>query len=183
MAGVRTGAVTRELERVGNGLARIAEGCAALVLFGLVVLTCADVFGRYILLQPINGKTELTRMLMAVMIALVLPVVTARKEHIAVDLFDFLFRGRAQAVRDLVFDSLAAGSLLVLAWWVGFRAMRLMSYGYLSDFLRLPLHPVAFFVAAMIGLAGLALAVRMALDVTRLQGPQDRSGADQPHWE
>jgi TRAP-type C4-dicarboxylate transport system permease small subunit len=173
--------MTRELERAGDVLARIAQGCAALVLFGLVVLTCADVFGRYVLLQPINGKTEITRMLMAVLIALVLPVVTARKEHITVDLFDFLLRGRVQAIRDLVFDSLAAGSLLVLAWWVGFRAMRLMSYGYLSDFLRLPLHPVAFFVAAMIGLAGLALAVRMALDIVRLARPEDGSGSDQLH--
>lgn len=165
--------IIRALERAGDGLARLAQGGAALVLFGLVALTCADVFGRYILLQPINGKTELTRMLMAVLIALVLPVVTARKEHITVDLFDFLFGGRVQAVRDLVVDSLAAASLVVLAWWVGFRALRLMSYGYASDFLRLPLHPVAFFVAAMIGLAGLALAVRMALDVVHLASPQD----------
>jgi TRAP-type transport system small permease protein len=171
--------MTRELERAGDALARIAQGGAAVVLFALVVLTCADVFGRYILLQPINGKTEITRMLMAVLIALVLPVVTARKEHITVDLFDFAFRGQVLAVRDLVFDTLAAGTLLVLAWWVGFRAMRLMSYGYVSDFLHLPLHPVAFFVAAMIALSGLALAVRMALDVGRLVRPQNGSASAQ----
>jgi TRAP-type transport system small permease protein len=168
--------MTRVLKRAGDALARIAQGGAAVVLFGLVVLTCADVFGRYVLSQPVNGKTELTRMLMAVMIALVLPVVTARKEHITVDLFDFVFRGRVLAVRDLILDSLAAGSLLVLAWWVWFRAMRLMSYGYVSDFLHLPLHPVAFFVAAMIGLAGVALALRMALDIVRIARPQDTSG-------
>ena len=169
--------ITREIERAGDILARIAQAGAALVLFALVMLTCADVFGRYVLAQPINGKTEITRMMMAVLIALVLPVVTARKEHITVDLFDFLFRGRAQAVRDLIVDGLAAGSLLVLAWWVGFRAMRLMSYGYLSDFLRWPLYPVAFFVAAMIGLAGLALALRMVVGVTRLGTPEERSGS------
>lgn len=175
--------MTRKLERAGEVLAGIAQGCAALVMLALVALTCADVFGRYILLQPINGKTELTRMMMAVLIALVLPVVTARKEHITVDLFDFLFRGRAQAVRDLVVDGLAAGSLLVLAWWVGFRAMRLLSYGYLSDFLRLPLHPVAFFVAAMIGLAGLALALRVALDIVQLARHDARSRSGRRHRE
>lgn len=175
--------MTRELERAGDFLARIAQAGAAVVLFMLVVLTCADVFGRYILLQPVNGKTELTRMLMAVLIALVLPVVTARKEHITVDLFDFLFRGQVQAVRDLVLDSLAAGSLLVLAWWVGFRAVRLMTYGYASDFLRLPLYPVAFFVAAMIALAGLALTVRMALDVARLRSGQSGPGPGRSHPE
>jgi len=167
--------MTRGLERAGDLLARLALGAAAVVLFGLVVLTAADVFGRYVIAQPINGKTELTRMLMAVLIALVLPVVTARKEHITVDLFDFLFGRRIRAVRDLMFDSVAATGFLVLAWWVGFRALRLMSYGYASDFLRLPLYPVAFFVAAMIGLSGLALAARMALDVARLTGPAEGS--------
>jgi TRAP-type C4-dicarboxylate transport system permease small subunit len=175
--------MTGAIERAGDALARLALAGAALVLLGLVCLTAADVFGRYILAQPINGKTELTRMLMAGLIALVLPVVTARKEHITVDLFDFLFGGRIQAVRDLIFDSLAAGSLLVLAWWVGFRAMRLMEYGYASDFLRLPLHPVAFFVAAMIGLAGLALAARLAIDLSHLANSQGRSGSDQPNRE
>ena len=175
--------LTRGIERAGNVLARIALGGAALVLLGLVVLTGADVIGRYILLQPINGKTELTRMLMAVMIALVLPVVTARKEHITVDLFDSFLSNRLRAARDLVFGSLAAASLVVLAWWVGFRAMRLMSYGYLSDFLRLPLHPVAFFVAAMIGFAGLALAVRMALDVARPASQDGPAGPDAPRRE
>jgi TRAP-type C4-dicarboxylate transport system permease small subunit len=170
--------MTVKFERAGDFLARVAQGCAAIVLLGLLVLTCADVFGRYILLQPVNGKTELTRMLMAVMIALVLPVVAARNEHITVDLFDSFFRGRVQRWRDLCVDSLAATSFLVLAWWVGFRAMRLMAYGYASDFLRLPLHPVAFFVAAMIGLAGAALVVRIGLDVARLARPDDRSGPD-----
>lgn len=168
--------MTRRLERAGDALARIAQAGAAVVMFGLVALTCADVFGRYILAQPVNGKTELTRMFLAVLIALVLPVVTARKEHITVDLFDFMFRGRVQVVRDVVFDSLAAGSLLVLAWWVWFRALRLMSYGYVSDFLHLPLHPVAFFVASMIGIAGVALGVRLALDIMRLAAPEDASG-------
>ncbi len=165
----------RELERTGDVLARIAQGCAAVVLFSLLVLTCADVFGRYVLIRPVHGKTEITRMLMAVMIALVLPVVTARNEHITVDLFDWFFRGRVQAVRDLMVDTVAATAFLVLAYWVGFRAMRLMAWGYASDFLRLPLHPVAFFVAAMIAIAGLALVVRIGLDVWRLARPHDRA--------
>ena len=167
----------RELERTAEVLARIAQGCAAVVLFSLLVLTCADVFGRYVLIRPVNGKTELTRMLMAVMIALVLPVVTARREHITVDLFDSFFHGRPQALRDLLVDSLAATAFLVLAYWVGFRAMRLMAWGYASDFLRLPLHPVAFFVAAMIAIAGAALVVRIAVDIGRLAWPDDRPGS------
>ena len=30
-----------------------------------------------------------------------------------------------------------------IAWWVAFRARRLMDYGYVSDFLHIPLYPVA----------------------------------------
>lgn len=174
----------REFERAGHWLARIAQGCGAAVLMALVVLTCADVVGRYLLAAPINGKTELTRMMMAVLIALVLPVVTFRGEHITVDLFDHLFRGRAEALRDLIVDCLAAGAFIVLAYWVAFRAMRLMAYGYVSDFLRLPLHPVAFLVAGLIAIAGLVLVVRIGIDVARLVRPDgtgDEGNPSPPH--
>lgn len=179
--------MTRELEWAGRWLARMAQGCGAAVLFALLGLTCADVFGRYVLLQPVNGKTELTRMMMAVLIALALPVVSARNEHVTVDLFDHLFHGRVQTLRDLIVDSVAALAFLVLAWWVAFRAMRLMAYGYVSDFLHIPLYPVAFFVAAMIAVTGLALTVRIVLDVVRLVRPDaarpDTAEARQPRPE
>ena len=50
-------------------------GIAAAILLAMLLLTCADVIGRYLLNAPINGKTELTRFMMAGLIACALPVI------------------------------------------------------------------------------------------------------------
>ena len=139
---------------------------AALVLLMILLLTVVDVFGRYVLNMPVNGKTELTRLMMATMIALALPVVSARGQHITVDLFDGLFGPRGARIRDIAINALCGASSLVLAWWVTFRAERLMNWGYVSDFLHLPLYPVAYFVALMVAATGCVLVAKAAIGVT-----------------
>jgi TRAP-type C4-dicarboxylate transport system permease small subunit len=151
------------IERAGQRLARLSLACGAAMLVLVLALTCADVVGRYLLGAPVNGKTEITRFLMAGLIAFALPVVTLTDNHIAVDIFDPRFSSRGKRIRDFAIDVLAAIATLTLAWWVAFRAHRLMEYGYASDFLRVPLYPIAYFVALMVALTGLALGVRIAL--------------------
>ena len=82
-------------------MAPVLGALAALVLFAMMTLTCADVIGRYFFSQPIFGGFELTEMLLAAMIFLGLPLVTLRNEHITVDVLDsitpdWLFRRAAR---------------------------------------------------------------------------------------
>ena len=164
----------QRLEQVGRKLARLLLVASAAALFVMLLLTCADVIGRYLLNAPINGKTELTRFMMAGLIASALPVISASGGHISVDLLDGKFSKRGAAIRDLVTDGIAALALGVLAYWLVFRADRLLSRGYVSDFLHLPLHPVAYFVALMVGVACLALIAKMTLDIYYIRRPERR---------
>lgn len=161
-----------KFDRAGRWLARLSLALGALVLAVMLALTCADVIGRYVFSAPVNGKTELTRFLMAGLIAFALPVVTLRGDQITVDIFENFFSRPLERLRDVVIDAYCAVALLTLAWWVAFRARRLMEYGYVSDFLHIPLYPVAYFVAAMVGLTGLALVLRVVLAV--MAGPTGR---------
>jgi TRAP-type C4-dicarboxylate transport system permease small subunit len=154
-----------KLERAGHWLARLSLGSGAAVLAAMLALTCADVVGRYIFSAPVNGKTELTRFLMAGLISFALPVVTLTGEHITVDIFDNFFTRPLERARNIGVDIVCAVALLTLAWWVAFRARRLMDYGYVSDFLHIPLYPVAYFVGVMIAVTGAALALRTVLVV------------------
>ena len=61
---------------------------AAVLLFCLMALTCADVIGRYFLGTPIYGAFEMTEMLLAALIFAGLPLVTLRNDHVTVDLLD-----------------------------------------------------------------------------------------------
>lgn len=162
------------LEGMGRIFARFLLAVSALTLFAMLLLTCADVFGRYILNAPINGKTELTRFMMAGLIASALPVISATGGHISVDLLDGRFSKRNAAIRDLVTDGLAALALGVLTYWLVFRADRLRTRGYISDFLHLPLHPMAYFVAVMVAVAALALVVKLMIDIRYIRRPELR---------
>jgi TRAP-type C4-dicarboxylate transport system permease small subunit len=162
------------LSGAGRVLARLLLALSALTLLAMLLLTAADVIGRYLLNAPINGKTELTRFMMAGLIAAALPVISATGGHISVDLFDSRFSRRGAVIRDLVTDGVAALALGVLAYWVVFRADRLQTRGYVSDFLHLPLHPMAYFVAAMVAAAGLALLAKLVIDIHYIRRPELR---------
>ena len=162
------------VEEIGRRLARLLLGIAAVTLFAMLMLTCADVIGRYLLNAPVNGKTELTRFMMAGMIAAALPVIGVTGGHICVDLFDARFSRRGAAMRDLLTDTIACAALGVLSYWLMFRADRLLNRGYVSDFLHLPLHPMAYFVAAMVTAAALALAIKLIVDVHYIRRPEQR---------
>ncbi len=164
----------QRLERAGHWLARFVLMAGAAVLFAMLILTCVDVFGRYILDSPVNGKTELTRFLMAGLIAFALPVVSVSGQHIAVDLFDHWFTRRAAAVRDFAVDLTMSGSLFVLAYWLKFRGDRLLRNGDYSDFLHIKLYPMAYFIACMVLITAIALLVKTGLDVIYIRRPELR---------
>ncbi len=168
----------QRLERAGSLLARIILFLGAAVMFSMLVLTCVDVFGRYILNAPVNGKTEITRLMMAVLIFCALPVASAKGEQITVDLLDGLFRKRLAVVRDIFVDLISAGCLFVMVDWLLFRSERLYKRGYVTDFLDLPLYPIAYFISFMTFLTGLAIVGKLVVDILRLKDGDPGSADD-----
>jgi TRAP-type C4-dicarboxylate transport system permease small subunit len=109
---------------------------------------------------PIEAATELTRLLMAVIVFSVLPVVSARGGHIAVDLLDPLFRGLLQRLRDGAVHVSCGLMLIWPAMRAGDLAERARSYGDVTEYLGIPQFYPAWFIAVMAGIAALALIVR-----------------------
>ncbi len=157
--------------RASHWLAHALLGLAAVILLSMLLLTCADVIGRYLLNAPVNGKTELTRFMMAGLVACALPVISVTGGHVSVDLLDRLFSTRAAAVRDLFTDSISALALGVLTYWIVFRAQRLQARDYVSDFLHVPLYPIAYFVAFTFGMACVALIIKACIDAVHVFNP------------
>ena len=93
------------LFRLIRHLSSVPVYIACVALFILMVMTFCDVILRSIFNAPIEAATELTRILMAILVFAVLPVMSARGDQIAVDLTDGVFaRFRLTRVRDgLVF--------------------------------------------------------------------------------
>ncbi len=69
-------------------LIRIAEIVTAMLLFVMMMLTFADVIGRYVFTAPIFGAAEMIQFLLAMTIFGGLCLINARDEHITVELFE-----------------------------------------------------------------------------------------------
>lgn len=69
-------------------LFKLIEVVLMLSLFAMVVLTFADVVGRRFFNSPIYGAHDLTEHLMAIIVFSGLPLLTAARGHLCVDLLD-----------------------------------------------------------------------------------------------
>ncbi|WP_372571112.1 TRAP transporter small permease [Ruegeria jejuensis] len=136
----------------------IATACAA--LFILMVMTFCDVILRSAFNAPIEAATELTRILMAIMVFSVLPIVSVTNGHIAVDLTDGVFhRYRLSRARDAVIY-LASGIMLI--WpvqrvWV--LAERARGYGDVTEYLSIPVYLIGWFIAAATAITAFAMVI------------------------
>jgi TRAP-type C4-dicarboxylate transport system permease small subunit len=134
---------------------------ASIFLFLLMVMTFADVIMRSTFNAPIEAATELTRMFMAIVVFLALPVISGRGEHIVVDLADPLFKSDwSVRLRDGIIN-LACGLML---FWPAERvvvlAERARSYGDVTEYLAIPLFYIEYFIAIMTFITAIILVAR-----------------------
>jgi len=134
---------------------------ASVALFALMLMTFLDVTMRSLLNASIQEATELTRILMAVLVFASLPVLMARGNAISIDLLDPLFRrfGIDRILAALV--SLFTG--LVLFW--PFQRLlvlvdRTRGYGEVTEYLHIPQYLVLGFIAVAVAVTGVAAIAR-----------------------
>ena len=135
----------------------------ALVVMGSV--TAADVFLKYVFTAPISGAFDLVESLLPVVIFHGLPAALLRRQNIAIDLVDGLAGPAGTRALIGVADLVMLAMLCLFTWAAIDPAMQAFDYGDRKLELGLPLYAV--WGAAILGMAGSALAAAAAL----LRGP------------
>jgi TRAP-type C4-dicarboxylate transport system permease small subunit len=158
-------------------LATLLTGIAGVALFGMMVLTFADVFARKFLPNSIRGAVELTELLMLVMIFVVLPMVSRAGEHIVFDLFDRVLPAAWLRWQKRIAHVVAAVLFGGAAWIVFERAQRTASVGDITSALEIRLAPFHFVAAAMLVLTAL---VHLGLAWRADPGAAPREGDSRP---
>ena len=138
---------------LARGASRLPILVACIALFSLMVLTFSDVILRSAFNSPIEAATEMTRILMAIVVFSVLPVISAKGGHISVDLTDGLFTHfKADRYRDALIY-IASGLMLIWpAQRVGVLAERARSYGDVTEYLNIPQFYIGWFIAGAVWL-------------------------------
>lgn len=130
-------------------LAFFLELIAAITLFFLMVLTCADVFGRYFLDNSIDGTTELTEMGIAILVFAEMPIVTWRGGHVVVDILDKMMGSRLIKVLGMVSAFLMSTALYFLAVRIYELAARSHRRGEVTEYLQMPAGYIVEYIAFM----------------------------------
>lgn len=128
---------------------RALKAVVCAMLMALMLLTFADVIGRYLFNSPIAGTAELTELGMGILIFAGLPLVTASRGQITVSLFDRLIPPSVLPFLDgaiAIFSSVVLG---VFAWRIGADAAYRGGFGDMTTYLHLPVAPFAWFMSAM----------------------------------
>ena len=143
----------------------VLMGIVGTTIFLMMAITFVDVAGRYLFSAPIPGGFELIEFLMPLSIFAGLPIITRRRTHIVVSIFDRWFRGPVGEMRRVVVDG---GSLAVVA----FIAERMWSQGdglaeaqIESGYLEWPVAPAAYAISVLSVVTCVVLALMLVRDV------------------
>lgn len=118
----------------------------AVALTGMMLLTCADVVGRY-LGKPIFGSVELVGFLATLTAALALPYAHAMKSHIGVEILVQKLSPRMQTTIELCTNSVALVFFAIVSWRMYVYANTFRESGEVSMNLEFPEHIIIYLTA------------------------------------
>lgn len=124
------------------------ENFSSVIIFIMMLLTFADVIGRYVINKPIFGASEMISALLALAIFSGLGVLNARDEHITVELFEDpvrkLFTPFIYEIIIQVFSIVAMSLIAVVLYEHAVEAYHINS---LTVVLEMPTYYITGFVA------------------------------------
>lgn len=142
------------------------------LLSAMVALTFVDVLGRRLLNMPVFGANDITEHLMAVIIFSGLPLLTARRGHLSIDLLDhWLLRPQWRMWHKAV-DVLIAAVLGLIAWEYFVAIAEARQINEVSPALNIPRHWMYTYIATTT-----ALAAVLALFAAAPQAEHSTEGA------
>jgi TRAP-type transport system small permease protein len=163
--------MTSQRSEAGVWLDRALGAAAAVLLFGLMGLTTADVISRYIFNWPLRGAFEITELLLLALIFAGLPLASRADEHVTLDFIDMILTERGRQLLRRLVDLVCGILFLALAWRVLIKAGKIAGYGDTTDVLRIQVAPFVYFMAAMVAITGIVHLVKV------IYPPPPRAGA------
>lgn len=132
--------------RLLNSTTRLSGACA---IFFLMALTVVDVFGRSVLNRPLPGADELTELTLACIVFLLLPAITCKRGHIAVDLVGRNPNGVLRMVLEIAAAIIGCSVFILIGWRLAHLAVTAQKYGDATPFWQIPLAPIFYLIAGL----------------------------------
>lgn len=132
---------------------KLLLSCCIISLTALVLITVVDVFGRYLLGIPLPGTSEITEIILGLLIYIGLPYISKKEEHISVSLISNYLPNNLKIFHKILINFIVTLLLLVIARQLYLHGIDLKSYQEVTTFLEIPKAPIAFAMALLTVLA------------------------------
>ena len=143
-------------------LAQRLDMIAALAIFSMMALTCADVFLRYFFRKPIPGTYEIVALLGAVAVSFAMAHTLVEKGHVAVSLIVQMFPKRLQGIVESFISIFGIILFGLITWQSILYGIDCQRAGEVSMTLQLPFYPIIYGVALGAAVVCLVLIVDLA---------------------
>jgi TRAP-type transport system small permease protein len=136
----------------------VLQAASVVLISALVLVTVADVIGRYALNAPLPGAFELTQVLLGALVFAALPLTTLRGEHVEVDLMAHVLPQRVQTALGIFAGFVSGIVLLAFAGRLWIVAAEQMAVGSRTASLGIPT-----VLIAVLGVASCAASAAIAV--------------------
>jgi len=132
---------------------------AVVALIGMMIITVADVIGRYVFSNPIKRTWELVSFSLVFASAFALGYYQIKKGYIRVDFLLKRFPEKMRAVLTILANSLGLAAFSLLCWQAALYTQYYLSItrGNATDTLHIPLYPFVLVLAIGAGMLALVL--------------------------
>lgn len=132
----------------------------------MVLVTCIDVIGRYFFAAPLLGAHEMITLAMGIMIYLGMPLVTASREHLVVDLAGSVLSPMGKRIQQIIVNAIAALTFILFSYLLLFHGIGLAEDLMVTEDFEIEQAPIAYLMAAMCFLTIFVFVKQMIDDLT-----------------
>jgi TRAP-type C4-dicarboxylate transport system permease small subunit len=165
--------ITKIASRVESGVIstnKIMAYAAGVALTAMMLLTVADVCGRYLFSKPIKGTYELVGFLLVGAGSLGLGYCQVKKAHIRVDFLLQRFPEKLRAVLTALANFLGFAAFSILCWrCILYAQYYLSATGNHTDTLHIPLFPFVVVLAVGTGMLALVILFDLIRSITKVK--------------
>jgi TRAP-type C4-dicarboxylate transport system permease small subunit len=134
---------------------------SAAILMCMMLLTFVDVVARYLFNFPLRGGTEITELMLMVLIFAGVPLVSHADEHVTMDFIDRILSARAAQVVVRLVHAACAAVMFFVTWQMWLKAGTISRAGDFTDVVKIPYGPFVYFMAVMLAVTGLVHLYKM----------------------
>jgi TRAP-type transport system small permease protein len=138
---------TPVIDRIIRWISQAAYAVGLAILSFMAVLTLVDVIGRAGFNKPITGSFELTQLMFAAGVALVIGYSVVLKSHIRIDMLVNYFPLKAQVVLEIISHFICAVFFLAASWASWRQGMTVHEQGTTSGVMAIPIFPLYYILA------------------------------------